>query len=230
MEPPIPPSRSPAGASPGRKKLLWIAAAVVALVVLGAVALATGNSDDDTASDRTATTEDGDADGSTGGGSGAGGDQERAVERTGSSDPDDPQTYGDDATLDDLWDACEAGDLEACDELFRESGFATGYEKFGGTCGGRTEPSGYCAARDASGGDAVTRDGGGAPVDHIDSSSEAYGDDDDLDELWDSCERGDFADCDALYANSPFGSAYEEFGATCGHRNGAQGSCKESFG
>ena len=43
-----------------------------------------------------------------------------------------------------------------------------------------------------------------------------YGDDVFLDELWDSCADTVWADCDTLYQQSPEGSEYELFGATCG--------------
>lgn len=50
---------------------------------------------------------------------------------------EEPCTYGDDAELDALWDACEGGDGEACDTLYRDSAFGSEYEHFGNTCGGR---------------------------------------------------------------------------------------------
>lgn len=55
-------------------------------------------------------------------------------------------TYGDNAALDQLWDACAAGDAVACDDLFDRSGYDTGYEEFGYTCGDRfRNPQGdYC--------------------------------------------------------------------------------------
>ena len=43
-----------------------------------------------------------------------------------------------------------------------------------------------------------------------------YGDDPDLDALWDLCEIGDWLACDDLYLESPVDSEYEFFGATCG--------------
>lgn len=48
-----------------------------------------------------------------------------------------PDTYGEDAALDALWDKCEAGDANACDDLYMESPFGSEYEEFGGSCGGR---------------------------------------------------------------------------------------------
>ena len=46
----------------------------------------------------------------------------------------------------------------------------------------------------------------------------AYGDDPTLDALQDSCAAGDMVACDRLYLDSPVGSGYETFGATCGER------------
>lgn len=46
----------------------------------------------------------------------------------------------------------------------------------------------------------------------------AYGDDAQLDRLWDSCAAGDALACDDLYLESPVGSEYEAYGDTCGER------------
>ncbi|WP_229023186.1 DUF2510 domain-containing protein [Actinomarinicola tropica] len=59
-------------------------------------------------------------------------------------DPDDiaseeGETYGDNPTLDALWDACEGGDGQACDDLYFQSPLGSEYEEFGDTCGGRFE-------------------------------------------------------------------------------------------
>lgn len=48
-----------------------------------------------------------------------------------------PDTYGDDPTFDALWDACEAGDGQACDDLYWQTPVDSAYEEFGATCGGR---------------------------------------------------------------------------------------------
>ena len=48
-----------------------------------------------------------------------------------------PQSYGDDAELDALHDACAGGDGQACDDLFYQSPSGSEYEDFGNTCGGR---------------------------------------------------------------------------------------------
>lgn len=64
---------------------------------------------------------------------------------TESSDDDDdeepssgePDSYGDDEELDALWDDCDDGDDDACNELFWTSPSGSEYETFGSTCGGR---------------------------------------------------------------------------------------------
>lgn len=50
-------------------------------------------------------------------------------------------TYGDNPTLDALWDRCEDGDGGACDQLYYSSEFNSEYEEFGNTCGRRFELS-----------------------------------------------------------------------------------------
>jgi hypothetical protein len=53
-----------------------------------------------------------------------------------------------------------------------------------------------------------------------------YGDDPQLDALQDACADGDMSGCDGLYQVSPYDSAYEAYGATCGMRTGwMAGSC-----
>lgn len=47
---------------------------------------------------------------------------------------------------------------------------------------------------------------------------ETYGDNPELDALWDACAADDMQACDDLYFDSPGGSAYEDFGDTCGGR------------
>ena len=45
---------------------------------------------------------------------------------------------GDDSGLDRLADACDGGDMAACDELFFAAPVGSELEEFGATCGGRT--------------------------------------------------------------------------------------------
>jgi len=50
-----------------------------------------------------------------------------------------PHRPGDDAHLDQLYNACKAGSGPACDQLFDEAPIASDYEEFAGTCGNRTQ-------------------------------------------------------------------------------------------
>lgn len=112
------------------------------------------------------------------------------------------QIYGDDPELDTLWDRCEADDDAACDDLYwRTFGL---YELFSQTCGGRApyHPN--------SGGSCESRMDLTGPT--------AYGDDDYLDSLWETCEEGDDFSCDVLAGSAPLGSAYVDFGHGCGGR------------
>lgn len=122
--------------------------------------------------------------------------------------------YGSDATLDELWDACEVGSLEACDELYLSAAAGTEYEAFGGSCGDRGDGFGSCAIL------------GGATVPATDGS---FGSDAALDLLWGECETGSMEACDDLYMASPIGSDYEAFGAACGGRGDANGECVTRF-
>ena len=48
-----------------------------------------------------------------------------------------PFEFGDDPLLDAAWEACAAGDSEACDRLYLIAPLDTQYWEFGGSCGGR---------------------------------------------------------------------------------------------
>jgi hypothetical protein len=54
---------------------------------------------------------------------------------------DSPQSYGDDPELDAYYDACEGGDLVACDDLYMNAPFGSEYESFGIDCGGHEADS-----------------------------------------------------------------------------------------
>ncbi len=49
---------------------------------------------------------------------------------------------------------------------------------------------------------------------------QTYGDDPELDRLWEGCEAGDGPMCDELFETAPVDSDYESFGVTCGNREG----------
>lgn len=59
-----------------------------------------------------------------------------------------------------------------------------------------------------------------------------YGDDPDLDMLYEACEVGDMQSCDDLYAISPAGSNYEVYGSWCGYATETQkyGGCSITDG
>ncbi|GAA4427483.1 hypothetical protein GCM10023169_27540 [Georgenia halophila] len=50
------------------------------------------------------------------------------------------------------------------------------------------------------------------------NGQDGYGDDAQLDVLWDACEEGEAVACDDLYKQAPEGSEYKQFGADCGGR------------
>ncbi len=64
----------------------------------------------------------------------------------GTTSAEDIAEFGEDPTFDELALACEAGDLEACDELYLTTPVGSGYESFGSTCGARdtVEYEGNC--------------------------------------------------------------------------------------
>ncbi len=55
------------------------------------------------------------------------------------------------------------------------------------------------------------------------SDANSYGDDPELDALWDDCAAGDMQACDDLYMNSPFDSEYEDFANNCGNAGNPTG-------
>ncbi len=114
--------------------------------------------------------------------------------------------YGDNAGFDALWDACDEGIHDACDDLWGMSPIGSGYEAFGSTCGSSTAATdGGCSERfGTSAGD--------------DFFAQAYGDDPGLDVVHDACRAGGGAACDLLYDMSPIDSDYERFALTCGER------------
>jgi len=57
-----------------------------------------------------------------------------------------------------------------------------------------------------------------------------HGDNATFDALWDACAAEDWASCDQLYLDSPFGSEYESFGDTCGNRTDGSADCVVALG
>lgn len=136
----------------------------------------------------------------------------------------DGGNFGVDGDLPALRASCEDGDMLACDDLYFGSPVGSDDEAFGETCGNRNDPApGSCVATHGATFDPANP-GVLATVDD-------YGDDPELDVLWDGCEAGDLLDCDDLYFQSPIDSGYEAYGATCGNREddrNRQGRCQDS--
>jgi hypothetical protein len=103
--------------------------------------------------------------------------------------------------------------MGACDELYLASPSGSDYETFGGTCGNRNGEPAFCET--LAGGEQASEGG--------------FGSDPLLDLLWSECEAGTYTACDDLYSESPLGSEYEEFGATCGNRGLPEGNCVIRF-
>lgn len=123
-------------------------------------------------------------------------------------------SYGSDAQLDALWDRCEAGSLDACDELYFAAPVGSGYEEYGATCGERDGSAGLCQT-----------DITDQPI----SDKSGFGSDPTLDLLWLECEEGNMFACDDLFFEATPGSGYEQFGAACGNRGEGNGDCISQF-
>ncbi len=145
------------------------------------------------------------------------------------------QNYGDDAALDALYDACESGDLAACDELFLVSPFGSDYETFALSCGdSRSDPAyGTCGLQeefddevDAEAAEAQAQADAEAAEAQAQADAEAAESDAEVAGLVEGCDGGSMSDCDELGLIADFGTdAYDSF-ETCGGRYpDAYGDC-----
>lgn len=118
------------GRRPARAGLVGLA---VLLVLLGIASSCSGDGDDDGPAASTTTAPRPPESGLT--------DGDRVTTTVASTGPGEavPDDLGDDPVLDGLWQDCDAGSGEACDELFRQAPVGSAYEEFGYTCGGRPE-------------------------------------------------------------------------------------------
>jgi hypothetical protein len=116
---------------------------------------------------------------------------------------DVPET-GDEA-IDAMLQECADGNGVACDQAYALTEVGSDAEAFADTCGGTEDAGSICAS--------IL---GGTKVEPEVTDGVAYGDDPAFDEYYDNCEAGEMSQCDLLYLTSPIGSAYEEFGGTCG--------------
>ena len=121
--------------------------------------------------------------------------------------------YGDDPSLDALYEACDDGEMVSCDLLYALSGVDTGYEAFAESCGGGSPVSDLCTGIELS--------SKGSPV----FGDARYG------QLRDDCGAGDGVSCDLLFNISDFGSDLEDFGFSCGERLplGGNPDCRTSM-
>lgn len=123
--------------------------------------------------------------------------------------------YGTDPILDVLWEWCDDGAMWACDELFIGSIAGSDYEWFGARCGDRVDTDAWCTQQF------------GEPEPF------AFGDVSELDGLWLECDSGGgdwAAACDLLFEFAPLGTAYSEFGDSCGGRNEPSDWCEVLYG
>ncbi len=71
---------------------------------------------------------------------------------------------------------------------------------------------------------------GTLPVPDPAQDATTYGDDPDLDALWDDCTAGGLSSCDVLYQTANVGTDYEAFGGSCGDRGiTLSGSCADDL-
>ncbi len=103
--------------------------------------------------------------------------------------------------------SCDRGDMAACDELYEVAEEGSEDWEFADTCGGLTDGGFSCVLIDA----------------------ETYGDNEQLDALWDDCAAGDGDACEELYQVSPPDTEYEAFGGTCGGVTDGSVACTEAL-
>jgi hypothetical protein len=134
------------------------------------------------------------------------------TDTTSGGDPGDVPVTGD-AVIDEMLAQCAEGNGIACDQAYALTEVGSDAEAFADTCGDTEDPGSVCAS--------ILQ---GSKVEPELYDGDGYGDDATLDGYYDECEAGDMAQCDLLFLVSPVGSAYEEFGGTCGGTFGLEDS------
>lgn len=131
-----------------------------------------------------------------------------------------PQAYGDDASLDALYDACAAGDLGACDDLWWSSAPGSDYEAFAMTCGGRVGDGAYGNCELQAEWEQQERDR------EAEERRQAEADAAALAALVTACRGGDMQACDDLSWEARWGTTEYDVAETCGgHYPDGYGSC-----
>ncbi|MFB9953655.1 DUF4190 domain-containing protein [Cellulomonas denverensis] len=116
----------------------------------------------------------------------------------------DAWTASNQETIDTYADGCRDGDMSDCDSLWIWAEPDSEEEALAESCNGLGDREEYGSCYSL-----------GRELE----TATAYGDDAELDGLYDSCRGGDMAACDDLYFQAPYSSGtseYREFGSTCG--------------
>lgn len=101
---------------------------------------------------------------------------------------------------------CQAGDMQACDDLGWEAEYGSDAAEVAETCGGHyPDAYGMC----------------------VNAEEDAQ----ELQQYYDACAGGDMAACDDLYLYADYGSQQAKFGSTCGNRyKESYGMCEYDYG
>ena len=166
----------------------------------------------------------------------------------------EPTGLGTDPVLDALAQSCYAGDMAACDDLWRDSEPDSSYRNFGDSCAGRQPPNSGTWCVDAfpgagstttssslpgtttpgpttTTGPAVPGQTGPPSIPDATQQPTGLGEDPIFDLLARSCFDGDMQACDDLFDQAPIGSDYRAYGDTCAGRQeaGTFDYCHVSF-
>lgn len=148
-----------------------------------------------------------------------------------------PQAYGDDATLDRLYDSCSAGDLGACDDLYWASAFGSEYEAFAISCGGTSDGAyGSCEASADWDAQVAEWEAEEQRQEEERQQEERRQEEERQQEeraqaqflaaLLTSCQSGDMQACDDLQGEAGWGSTEYEVAWSCGgHYPDGYGAC-----
>jgi len=153
----------------------------------------------------------------------------------------EPTGLGDDPELDALAQACYDGDLQSCDDLWRQSDIDTAYHDYADTCAGRQDAGTLRWCVDAFPGVAAptttvpptttTLPSVATGVPPATQEPTGLGSDPALDALAQQCYDGAMLACDALFDAAPMKSAYQAYGDTCAGRQppGTFKYCRATF-
>ncbi len=155
----------------------------------------------------------------------------------------EPTGLGTDPMLDSLAQSCFDGDMEACDQLWRDSEPGSAYRDYGDSCAGRQEldtaqwcvvsfpgtsgppttvvselPTTTPTAPTVAPGTGTVPGTATAQLPAATLEPTGLGTDATLDALAQACYAGDMESCDRLFDDAPFNSPYQQYGDTCAGR------------